>query len=208
MEKESTFELEACGIKEIDSLSSNFKSMLKELDERTKKLIIEENNSAYHENLANTDVLTGAYNRRYLYTFSEQYFKIVKRENKDLSLLLLDLDDFKKINDYFGHETGDLVLKQIVDISKSCIRDNDLVVRFGGDEFIILLPNTSKDEAKIVALKIMQKLDEDNKNKEIKFTISLGIAHYQNADSSIENLISRADNSLYEAKGLGKNCIV
>lgn len=206
--KESSFEIEKSGIFEIDSLNSNFKKMLEELEDRTKKLIIEESNRVYQENLANTDALTGAYNRRYLYNFAEQYLKIVKRENKDLSLLLLDLDDFKIINDTFGHEMGDHVIKELVSISKNSIRQNDLIVRFGGDEFIILLPNTSIEQARVVAFKIMNQINKSNKNRDFSFTISVGISHYQKGDSSIDNLISRADDSLYEAKRVGKNCII
>ena len=135
----------------------------------------------------------------------EQYLKIVKRENKNLSLLILDLDDFKKINDTFGHEIGDLVIKQLVEIAKNSIRKNDLIVRFGGDEFIILLPNTQIEQAKTVALKIIDKIDEYNKDKEFNFTISVGVSSYQKGDETIDNLISRADDALYEAKTTGKN---
>lgn len=206
--KDASIELESCGIFEIDRLSCNFTKMLKELDNRTKELILEETKRAYQESLANTDALTGAYNRRYLYNFSEQYLKIIKRENKELSLLLLDLDDFKKINDTFGHEIGDIVIKELVKISKNCIRDNDLIIRLGGDEFVILLPNTYVEDARKVAMKIIDKINEYNKNKEFNFTISVGVSHYQKGDISIDNLISRADDSLYEAKRVGKNCVI
>ena len=200
--------LESCGIFEIDRLSSNFNNMIVELDMRTNKLILEETKRIYQEKLANTDPLTGAYNRRYLNEFSYEYLKIVKRENKDLSLLLLDLDDFKNINDTFGHEIGDIVIKQLVEISKSSIRESDLIIRFGGDEFIILLPNTNIQSARFVANKIINKITEYNKNKEFNFSISVGISHYQIGDNSIDNIILRADKSLYKAKKIGKNCVV
>ena len=200
--------LEPCGIFEIDRLSSNFNNMIVELDMRTNRLILEETKRIYHENLANTDPLTGAYNRRYLNEFSYEYLKIVKRENKDLSLLLVDLDDFKKINDTFGHEIGDIVIKQLVEISKICIRESDLIVRFGGDEFVILLPNTNIQSARFVANKLISKINEYNKNKEFNFSISVGISHYQIGDNSIDNIIQRADGALYEAKRVGKNCVV
>ena len=150
--------LESCGVFEIDRLSCNFNNMIIELDRRTNKLVLEETKRIYQERLANTDPLTGAYNRRYLNEFSFEYLKIVKRENKDLSLLLLDLDDFKIINDTFGHEIGDIVIKELVKISKQSIRESDLVVRFGGDEFIILLPNTNISNARLVANKIFDNL--------------------------------------------------
>lgn len=200
--------LEPCGVFEIDRLSGNFNNMIIELDRRTNKLILEETKRIYQERLANTDPLTGAYNRRYLNEFSFEYLKIVKRENKDLSLLLIDLDDFKIINDSYGHEIGDIVIKELVKISKASIRESDLVVRFGGDEFIVLLPNTNILNARLVANKIMNKVNEYNKDKEYNFSISIGTSHYKIGDNSIDDLIARADNSLYEAKRVGKNRVV
>ncbi len=200
--------LNSCGILEIDELNKNFNSLILELNKRTNNLIIEETKRIYQEKLANTDTLTGAYNRRYLKEFSTDYLKIVKREKKNLSLLIIDLDDFKKINDTFGHETGDEVLIKFVKITRASIRKNDLIVRFGGDEFIILLPNTNISNARILANKIINKINEYNMNKEISFSISIGVSQYEEKDNSIENLISRADDSLYEAKKRGKNCVI
>jgi two-component system, cell cycle response regulator len=200
--------LESCGVFEIDRLSCNFNNMIIELDRRTNKLVLEETKRIYQERLANTDPLTGAYNRRYLNEFSFEYLKIVKRENKDLSLLLLDLDDFKIINDTFGHEIGDIVIKELVKIAKLSIRESDLVVRFGGDEFIILLPNTNISNARLVANKIFDNIDEYNKTKEFSFSISIGTSYYRAGDNSIDDLISRADQSLYEAKRAGKSCVI
>ena len=200
--------LESCGVFEIDRLSCNFNNMIIELDRRTNKLVLEETKRIYQERLANTDPLTGAYNRRYLNEFSFEYLKIVKRENKDLSLLLLDLDDFKIINDTFGHEIGDIVIKELVKISKQSIRESDLVVRFGGDEFIILLPNTNISNARLVANKIFDSIGEYNKTKEFSFSVSIGTSYYQAGDNSIDDLISRADQSLYEAKRAGKSCVI
>jgi two-component system, cell cycle response regulator len=200
--------LEPCGIFEVDRLGTNFNNMIIELENRTNKLILEETKRTYQEKLANTDPLTGAYNRRYLNEFSYEYLKIVKRENKDLSLLLLDLDDFKIINDTYGHEIGDVVIKELVKISKLSIRESDLIVRFGGDEFIILLPNTNIVNARLVANKILDKIKEYNRIKKYKFSISIGTSHYQLEDISIDNLITRADEALYEAKRIGKSCVV
>jgi len=118
------------------------------------------------------------------------------------------LDDFKIINDTFGHEIGDIVIKELVKISKLSIRESDLIVRFGGDEFIILLPNTNILNAKLVANKILDKIQEYNKTKEFNFSISIGTSYYQAGDNSIDDLISRADESLYEAKRVGKNRVI
>jgi diguanylate cyclase (GGDEF)-like protein len=195
-------------IVEIDELNNNFNNLISELNIRTNNLIIEETKRVYQEKLANTDTLTGAYNRRYLKEFSADYLKIVKREKKDLSLLILDLDDFKNINDTYGHEAGDLVLIEFVKLARKSIRDNDLIVRFGGDEFIVLLPNTNISNAKILANKIINKISEYNMNKQVKFSISIGVSQYEEKDNSIESLILRADDSLYEAKRKGKNCVI
>ena len=200
--------LESCGIFEIDKVNNNFNTLVNELDYRTNKLIEEETKRVYQEKLANTDSLTGSFNRRYLNEFSIEYLRIIKRENKNLSLLMVDIDDFKNINDTFGHETGDKVIKQLVSIIKDVVRENDLIVRFGGDEFLILLPNTNLINARLVGQKIADYIDKYNKDKEFNFTISMGISMFNKQDNSIEDMISRADNALYEAKKIGKNCIV
>jgi diguanylate cyclase (GGDEF)-like protein len=200
--------LESCGIFEIDKVNNNFNTLVNELDYRTNKLIEEETKRAYQEKLANTDPLTGSFNRRYLNEFSIEYLRIIKRENKNLSLLMVDIDDFKNINDTFGHETGDKVIKQLVSIIKDVVRENDLIVRFGGDEFLILLPNTNLINARLVGQKIADHIDKYNKDKEFNFTISMGVSMFNKQDNSIEDMISRADNALYEAKKIGKNCIV
>jgi diguanylate cyclase (GGDEF)-like protein len=197
--------IKQCGIFEIDKLSSNFNNLIIELDKRTNNLVIEETKRAYQEKLANTDPLTGAYNRRYLNEFSTDYLKIVKREKNDFSLLVVDLDDFKRINDTYGHEGGDEVLIEFVKISRDTIRENDFIVRFGGDEFIILLPNTTMNNAKILANKIINNINEHNMRSKINFSISIGIAGYEANDLNIDDIILRADNSLYEAKKAGKN---
>lgn len=200
--------LESCGIFEIDKLSSNFNNLINELDVRRNKIIVEETKRIYQEKLANVDPLTGAFNRRYLNEFSVKYLEIIKKEKKDLSLLMIDLDDFKNINDTFGHEVGDTVIKELVNISKQTVRKSDFIVRFGGDEFIILLLDTNIEKAKIIANKIIKNINEFNKNKEFIFTVSIGTSSYQKEDISIDSLILRADDSLYLAKRLGKNSVI
>lgn len=200
--------LKQCGIFEIDKLSSNFNHLINELDNRTTNLIEEEAKRVYQEKLANTDSLTGAYNRRYLNEFTNDYLKIVKREKIDFSLLIIDLDDFKNINDTYGHEIGDQVLIQFVKVVRETIRENDLIIRFGGDEFILLLPNTSINNAKILAIKIINRISENNMIDEIKFFVSIGVSEYEEKDSNIDDIILRADNSLYEAKRAGKNRVM
>ena len=201
-------ELEYCGISEIDKLSDNFNNLIVELDKRTNNLVIEESKRIYQEKLANTDSLTGAYNRRYLNEFFTNYLKILKREKNNFSILIADLDDFKKINDTYGHEGGDRVLIGFSRIVKDTIRQSDFIVRLGGDEFVILLPNTNINSAKVLANKIIYNIREYNKTSKINFSVSIGIASYEESDSNINDIISRGDKLLYEAKRVGKNCVV
>lgn len=202
--------LERCGIEEIDKLSDNFNLMAQQLNDRTKKLVSSETKRVLTEKLANTDTLSGAYNRRFLNEFIEGYLKIVKREKNNFSILLIDIDNFKKINDSFGHDIGDDVIRNFSKFTKSAIRKNDLLIRFGGDEFLVLLPNTKFEDAKNVAEKISKKIYKSNQNLEEKYhhTISIGIASYIESDNSIDDIIIRADKSLYKAKANGKNNIV
>ena len=201
-------ELEYCGISEIDKLSDNFNNLIVELDKRTNNLVIEESKRIYQEKLANTDSLTGTYNRRYLNEFFTNYLKILKREKNNFSILIADLDDFKKINDTYGHEGGDRVLIGFSRIVKDTIRQSDFIVRLGGDEFVILLPNTNINSAKVLANKIIYNIREYNKTSKINFSVSIGIASYEESDSNINDIISRGDKLLYEAKRVGKNCVV
>jgi diguanylate cyclase (GGDEF)-like protein len=199
--------LEASSISEIDELNNNFNNLINELDIRSNELVEEETKRVYHEKLASTDPLTGAFNRRYLDDFSEEHIKILKTGKTDLSLLIIDLDNFKKINDTYGHKSGDIVLKELVNIAQENIRESDLIVRFGGDEFLILLPNTNIENAKAVALKLVNSINTYNEGKDFSFTVSIGVSQFNENDKSIEDLIKRADNSLYKAKEKGKNCI-
>lgn len=194
-------------IREIDELNNGVNKLVEELNERTKNLIDEESKRIYNERLANTDSLTGAFNRRYLEDFTLNYLKIVKRENRNLSLLIIDLDDFKDINDNYGHYKGDELLVEFVKLIKMSVRDNDLVVRYGGDEFIVLLPDATKESAIYVAQKIKTNIYEYSEKNDA-FTVSIGISNYQAGDVKIDDIIKRADEALYEAKNSGKDKIV
>ncbi|XPV70605.1 MAG: diguanylate cyclase [Halarcobacter sp.] len=202
--------LSPTGVEELDILNKNFNNMIEELENRTEKLIEAEANKAMHEHLSNTDVLTGAYNRRFLNDFSKNYFEIVKREKSTLSLLMIDIDDFKHINDQYGHNTGDKILQTLVNEIKELLRENDIIVRFGGDEFLVLLPDVNLENSKIVGNKILKKINKlqnDIENIIVKFTISIGCTEYLKNDDKIEDMVIRADKSLYYSKEKGKNTI-
>ncbi len=208
--KKNIKQLEHCGIEEIDSLNDNFNNLAQELDKRTKRLIQSESKRKENEKLANTDQLTKVYNRRFLEDFSNRYMKIVKREHNTLSLLLIDIDDFKTVNDTYGHDVGDRVIKLLVKRLKTSIRDNDIIVRLGGDEFLVLLPSTPLENAKKVGKKILDVVNSLNEfeNEELKFTITIGSSEYKKSDLHINEMINRADNALYKAKKLGKNQVI
>ena len=193
-------------ITELDELNNNFIELITQLDAKTKKLIDDEAQLIYQQKLALTDSLTGCYNRRFLEEFSNEYLKTVKRENYSLSLMMIDIDDFKKINDSCGHDIGDKVLVDFSKMVRDCIRANDMFVRLGGDEFLILLLHTNMENSSVVAQKILDKVkDYDEK---CKFTVSIGISQIQETDNNINEMMKRADISLYKAKNEGKNKFV
>lgn len=157
-------------------------------------------------NMAMTDHLTGLHNRAYFYQAGEQLLAISKRSSISVSLCMIDIDNFKSINDTYGHNVGDRALKHITNTLKKGIRESDILVRFGGEEFIILLPNCKQDKA----LEIMQMLTKlvantifylDNGEK-LTITISSGLTSNM---TSLDSMVHQADKYMYEAKRNGKN---
>jgi diguanylate cyclase (GGDEF)-like protein len=158
---------------------------------------------------ATHDFLTGILNRGALLTFLENDIRRAKRMRTSLSLLIFDIDFFKRVNDNYGHIVGDFVLKQISAIVRDTIREIDLFGRYGGEEFIVILPDTTLDQATILTNRIMERIRESNfmtNNLSLKITISVGITEYI-PDESVDIFINRADEALYEAKESGRNCV-
>ncbi len=156
--------------------------------------------------LATIDEKTGVYNNQFFKTISEMEIDKAKREIGPLSLLIVDLDHFKKINDNYGHLLGDLILKRIGFVLKENTRKYDLVSRFGGEEFIVLFPNTELLRAKKVSERIRRKVQEDKILSKYKVTISGGLCDYKKNDTIIR-MKKRADKALYRAKNKGRNII-
>ncbi|WP_073073701.1 GGDEF domain-containing protein [Thermosipho atlanticus] len=156
--------------------------------------------------LSITDHLTGIYNRRYFEIRLKEEIERAKRNKSAFSIILFDIDDFKLINDSYGHEIGDKILKKIVDLVKSRIRSTDLFFRWGGDEFIILLPDTDLNNAKVLAEQLRQKIYETNFEINNNISASFGITSYTKGISLTE-LMKKIDFLMYEAKKLGKNKI-
>ena len=164
------------------------------------------------EELAYIDSLTKIANRRYFEEFLEKEWNYCKRNQRELSIILLDIDFFKQYNDTYGHQAGDLCLQKIA----SCLddelnRSHDLVARYGGEEFICILPNTNKEDAINIATKLnsaVQKLEIPHKNSKVSniITISLGVSTVIPKDKLEQTkLIKKADNALYVAKANGRN---
>lgn len=173
------------------------------------KYILKSRDFEHQYKLATTDGLTDLYNHRY---FQEQMIVQVancKRYNSSFSLILIDIDFFKKFNDTYGHQSGDAVLKQVAQKLKKNVRATDFVCRYGGEEMSIILPNTDKDEAVITAEKICQLIAEKPfklaNNQESNVTISVGVATYPQNGETPAKLIEYSDKCLYVAKENGRN---
>ena len=162
------------------------------------------------EKQANVDPLTGCLNRRTLYRSLTDELLKTQDENTYISLLMLDIDHFKAINDNYGHEAGDKGLKELANILHGLTRKNDAVFRLGGEEFLIIMPNTNKDEAKQAAERIKNAVNEHKvyyRNKNISFTVSIGLLTHDGT-ISLQSSLKYVDDYLYEAKNSGRNKIV
>lgn len=158
--------------------------------------------------LSMIDVLTNIYNRRYFFEIAKNLTSIATREQKPLSLLMIDIDYFKKINDNYGHQAGDFVLVNLVKEIEKSMRTSDVFARIGGEEFSILLDDTSIDGAKIIAEKIRHNVENKTfnfNNMTISITISIGMSELSRENTLIEDLYKKADKQLYLAKKTGRN---
>nr|MBC8237758.1 GGDEF domain-containing protein [Candidatus Sulfurimonas ponti] len=164
----------------------------------------------YHknlENLANYDMLTMLPNRRNFKDKFEHFLLLSKRNKQALSLLYMDLDNFKKINDNFGHKTGDEILKSFADILQENVRKTDIYARWGGEEFLLAFVDTPIEEAVHIANKIRKTVENSVRMQELihrSCTISAGLTQCNDEDT-IDSVITRADKAMYNAKEGGKN---
>lgn len=166
--------------------------------------------SSQYQKLAMCDPLTKLANRRNASTVLQQEKSRVSRNNEPLSILLCDLDHFKAVNDKYGHNGGDKVLIDLSRVFKENVRQQDCVARWGGEEFLFILPQTSAEQAAIIAEKIRANVQNHTimfLEHQINVTISIGIAQLE-ADQTIDELINNADKCLYQAKELGRNRII
>ncbi len=159
------------------------------------------------ERYALTDSLTKTYNRRYLNSYMEKALPLFKRGENELALVLFDIDYFKQVNDTYGHQVGDEILKRLSKIVTEIVRESDILVRLGGEEFLLVLPSTSSEQASDIAEKIRRNVEIvpfKITDKDISITLSLGVALYDYEEHLNDN-IKMADEALYQAKKNGRN---
>ncbi len=186
---------------ELQSLNEK---LLKEIHERE---VVEEK----LKTLSITDSLTGLYNRRHFYDLAEKEISRCKRYHHNLTILMLDIDYFKQVNDFHGHLVGDQALKAIANLLVSLVRENDVVARYGGEEFVVLMPETYLEQANIAAERIRSVIEKTSivtNAGDISVTISMGVAEWApQGDITVDRLVDLADQALYRAKQAGRNRI-
>jgi diguanylate cyclase (GGDEF)-like protein len=159
------------------------------------------------KDIALTDRLTGVNNRRYFDTYIQKIFPLMKRMDRAFHYVIMDIDNFKMLNDTYGHHAGDVVLKQVATLINGNVRDEDCFSRFGGEEFVMILSNARQREIKKVIDRLRRKVEDMviiYNNKPIKVTLSIGVTRYERNDE-VKDLLLKADKALYEAKSTGKN---
>lgn len=164
--------------------------------------------------ISNRDSLTNIYNRRYIYNRAEEIIEEYKRIGNEFSICILDIDRFKNINDTYGHQVGDRVLKEFTKVIKDNLRSYDLLGRYGGEEFIIILKNPDLKANSMIVERILQIIRNKNfkcGNAEITFTFSAGVSNSNELNKvsiTIDDLVNIADKRMYEAKNTGRNKII
>lgn len=167
-------------------------------------------NSAILHKLANTDTLTELANRRYTFIYAENMLLQAKKNKQNFAIIIFDIDHFKKINDTYGHSGGDIALKDIALVANEYVRNNDILGRIGGEEFLVILPNTSAKQAYDVAERIrhaIEKKDITLGDEVVNISASFGISQLAQNQPNFNQIFHEADIALYQAKNSGRNCI-
>jgi len=151
---------------------------------------------------ATFDDLTGSYNRRAGFYALEKYFQLAKRRQEPLSVVFIDIDNLKYINDNYGHDAGDYILRKVTDVLKNTLRESDLIIRVGGDEFVLGLPNAEEIDVHKIFQRILRQLKEVKVDGNVRINLSYGVSEYKDfqKDINLESLIKEADNKMYEMK--------
>ena len=163
------------------------------------------------ERLAATDPLTGAFNRRRFLEVGNAELRRSRRYKHTFSVLMLDIDHFKAVNDTYGHSIGDTALKETVTVIQGAMRGQDTLGRLGGEEFAVIVPETNAENAAAVAERIRASIAQiviDTPDEPLSFTMSIGVSQVDNDDDSVDDALTRADKALYDAKEQGRNQVV
>ena len=194
----------------MGEFADSFNLMTKQLDQTHKEQAESEKK---YRLLAITDPLTGLSNRRHFFEVAFVEFDRSKRYSKPISVIMMDVDHFKKINDNYGHQVGDIIIKSVADRLKTALRGTDIPARYGGEEFIVLLPETAKSDAQAVAERIRENIQSkaiDADGNLMIITASFGVSDYDGAIGyqTLEEVINSADKALYSAKNSGRNRVI
>ncbi len=162
--------------------------------------------------LAYTDPLTGVYNRRYMNAHLDRAIMEIAETAKPVSALMFDIDHFKKVNDTYGHASGDEVLKVLAKRVSDAVRDFDMLARYGGEEFVVIMPSASSEQAFTVAERLRTRVGDKpievpGSAEPLTITISVGVATTSDPMEMADSLLARADTALYDAKSMGRNCV-
>jgi diguanylate cyclase (GGDEF)-like protein len=172
--------------------------------------IADEKQKLYHQQSI-TDSLTGLHNLRYILEEGERLFNHAKEEQLPIAILMLDIDYFKVVNDTFGHHTGDNVLCKLAEICRKSMRETDLIGRYGGEEFVVILPNTMPERAREIAERLRKGVEatvfNEGEGVNVNLTISIGINNEKSQDLTFGLALQNADRALYFAKHKGRNQI-
>lgn len=202
-EEESFDGIDPDTLEEFSAGTMQLRAVSKLLGSTTREL--EENNRLLEE-LASTDPLTRTLNRYKMQQLLENEFRRVQRYGRPWSLIMFDLDQFKAVNDTHGHQVGDQVLQTTAEIVRESVRDTDAIARWGGEEFLILCPETNTEGTTEIAERICQNLEVSEFPNDLKITASIGVTSYQSEDT-LDSLLNRVDQALYHSKKNGRNQI-
>ena len=181
------------------------------LEARDRALTVAEENTALYEQMrqmALTDPLTGLSTRRHFFNLAASIFENTRQGGRPLAVIMLDLDHFKQINDQFGHATGDRMLQAVARTCQDALRKADIIGRYGGEEFIVALPETDRAHSLMVAERLrerVEKINLDCSQGQVRVTLSVGVAQFNGLEDSLEKMIERADRGMYVAKQAGRN---
>ncbi len=201
----------------FDKITSKEIEYLKEITTQAQTTITRAKSYVEVLEYATLDALTGYNNRHQFEKRLKETTAVAKRQNQSLCCIMSDIDFFKKVNDTYGHSVGDCVLKNVAKTIKKELREEDIASRYGGEEFIFLLPHTNIEEAKIVAERLRKAIEKKKINieeykientKEISVTVSIGVSQFNKSDKSPQDLYKKADEALYKAKDSGRNKVV